>query len=91
MRRAGVQEIVIKKCLHHASIESQAVYTTPTSIEITADLNDATERLMLSKEDSKQNNNLSWNALMRHGFDDIDPSGLFTGKNPRLGINNESN
>ena len=91
LRRAGVQEIVIKKCLHHASIESQAVYTTPTSMEITADLNAATEKLMLSKEDSKQNSNLSWNALMRHGFDDIDPNGLLIGKNPRLGKNNECN
>lgn len=29
LRRAGVSEIVIKKCLHHSSLESQLVYTTP--------------------------------------------------------------
>ncbi|MFA9395766.1 MAG: gamma-mobile-trio recombinase GmtY [Halodesulfovibrio sp.] len=89
LRRAGVQEIVIKKCLHHASLDSQAVYTTPTAIEVTASLNAATEQLLHPEHPVEQIGTPSWAVLTQHGFNDIDPDGLFTGKYPKLGKRND--
>lgn len=85
LRRAGVQPIVIKKCLHHASMESQGVYTTPTIKEITASLNAATEHLLNPKQESEYVDTPSWDVLVQHGFEDIDPDGLFTGVHATLG------
>lgn len=75
---------MIKKCLHHASIESQTVYTTPTAKEITMSLNNATERLLSPDEDIGQIGIPSWEALTINGFEDIDPTGLFTGQYAKL-------
>ena len=88
LRRAGVQEIVIKKCLHHASLESQVVYTMPTIKEITASLDIATEQLLNPTEPVEQIGTPSWEVLTEHGFNDIDPLELFTGKHPKLGKRN---
>jgi hypothetical protein len=79
---------VIKKCLHHASLESQAVYTTPTAKEVTSCLNAATQQLLNTTEPVEQVGAPSWEVLTEHGFNDIDPDGLFTGKNPKLGKRN---
>lgn len=84
LRRAGVDAVVIKKCLHHASIESQTVYTTPTAKEITLNLNAATEKLLNLAQETQQVVTPSWEALTQNGFEDIDPSSLFTGKYVRL-------
>jgi integrase len=84
LRRAGVQEIVIKKCLHHSSIASQAVYTTPTIKEVTASLNRASEQLLNLNTLTEQMGTPSWETLTSHGFSDIDPDGLFTGKYSKL-------
>ncbi len=88
LRRAGVQEIVIKKCLHHASLESQAVYTTPTAKEVTSCLNAATQQLLNPTEPFERVGTPSWEVLTERGFNDIDPDELFTGKNPNLGKHN---
>ena len=85
LRRAGVDEIVIKKCLHHASLDSQIVYTTPSIKEVTASLNAATFRLLNPTEPIGPIGTSSWEVLTEYGFHDIDPSGLFTGKYPKLG------
>lgn len=87
LRRAGVSEIVIKKCLHHFSLESQTVYTTPTMKEVTANLNAATQQLLMQKElvEPFGTGTPSWEILTEYGFYDIDPDGLFTGKHPKLG------
>lgn len=85
LRRAGVDEIVIKKCLHHASLDSQIVYTTPSIKEVTASLNAATFRLLNPTEPIEQIGTPSWTVLTEHGFNDIDPDGLLTGKHPKLG------
>ncbi|HAV4716735.1 site-specific integrase [Acinetobacter baumannii] len=85
LRRADVPSIIIKKCLHHASLESQIRYTTPTAAEVTATLNAATLKLINSVELVEQIGTPSWEVLTKHGFSDIDPSGLFTGKNPQIG------
>lgn len=85
LRRAGVDEIVIKKCLHHSSLDSQIVYTTPSIKEVTTSLNAATFRLLNPTESIEQIGTPSWAVLTEHGFNDIDPNGLFTGKHPKLG------
>ena len=89
LRRAGVQEIVIKKCLHHASLESQAVYTTPTAKEVTSYLNAAAQQLLNPTDPVERVGTPSWEVLIEHGFNDIDPDELFTGKNPKLGKRND--
>jgi integrase len=85
LRRAGVPEVVIKKCLHHASLESQAVYTTPTAKEVTNCLNAAMQQLLNPTEPVERVGTPSWEVLTEHGFNDIDPDGLLTGKNPKYG------
>jgi len=85
LRRAGISEIVIKKCLHHSALESQLVYTTPTVKEVTTSLNAATQRLLTPTEPVEQISTPSWVVLTERGFNDIDPNGLFTGKHPKLG------
>lgn len=84
LRRAGVDAIIIKKCLHHASIESQTVYTTPTAKDITLSLNAATERLSNFNQNHEQVVIPSWEVLTQSGFEDIDPGRFFTGKYARL-------
>ncbi|OTG96012.1 integrase [Acinetobacter sp. ANC 4654] len=89
LRRAGVQEIIIKKCLHHASLESQVIYTTPTAKEVTTSLNAASAQLLTSIAPVERIGTPSWEVLTIHGFSDIDPKGLFTGQNPKLGQSND--
>ena len=79
---------MIKKCLHHASLQSQAVYTTPTTKEVTASLNVATQRLLNPIEPVEKIGTRSWEVLTERGFNDIDPEELFTGKYPKLGKRN---
>lgn len=85
LRRANVSEVVIKKCLHHATLVSQAVYTAPTLKEITTCLNAATDRLLNPIEPIEQIETPTWNVLTELGFNDIDPDELLTGKQPKLG------
>lgn len=41
LRNAGFNELIIRKCMHHNSIESQEVYTQPSIDTITNALNSA--------------------------------------------------
>lgn len=90
LRRAGVSEIIIKKCLHHASLDSQIVYTTPTIKEVTAILNTATQKLLSPIDPIEQIGTPSWEALTKYAFKDVDPNELFTGNYPKLGKYNAS-
>ncbi|QSE44606.1 site-specific integrase [Acinetobacter johnsonii] len=85
LSRSGVPENVIKKCLHHVSLGSQVVYTMPTAKEVTASLTAATAQLLNPIVPLEQLSTPSWDVLTQHGFNDIDPDGLFTGKHPKLG------
>lgn len=76
---------MIKKCLHHVSLGSQVVYTMPTAKEVTASLTAATAQLLNPIVPLEQPSTPSWDVLTQHGFNDIDPDGLFTGKHPKLG------
>lgn len=83
LRKAEVNPVMIKKCLHHASIHSQAVYTAPSLEEVSRLLDQASECLNLDSQSSSTNTD--WKTLMTTGFSDIDPDGLFSGQSPILG------
>lgn len=79
--RSGLNPLVIRRCMHHKSLESQLPYTSKGLKEISDELSKAT--ILLANTDSIVKP-LEWENLVEHGFEDIDPQGLFTGKHPRL-------
>jgi integrase len=79
--RAGLNPLVIRRCMHHKSLESQVPYTGKGQQELSDELNKAT--LQLANPESKVKA-LDWKTLVEHGFEDIDPQGYFTGKYPKL-------
>ena len=81
LERSGLNPLVIRRCMHHKSLESQVPYTGKGQQEISDELNKAT--LQLANPESKVKA-LDWQTLVEHGFDDIDPQGYFTGKHPKL-------
>lgn len=82
LTQAGIDPLIRKKCLHHKSLESQTVYTLPGNQDVSNMLSVASEQL--ARSDAKMMST-DWKALVEHGFEDIDPQGLYTGKRPRLG------
>ncbi|MDO2952873.1 MULTISPECIES: gamma-mobile-trio recombinase GmtY [Aeromonas] len=82
---AGVDPLIRKKCLHHASLESQVPYTMPSSAKVSEALSQATQQLQLQSDKPTNQASFDWKELAQHGFEDLDPDGYFTGKNPRLG------
>jgi integrase len=85
LTEAGVDPLIRKKCLHHKSLESQTVYTMPSSQQVSNALSNASEQLKLESDKPKLGSSFDWKTLAEHGFEEIDPDGYFTGKNPRLG------
>lgn len=77
-REANLNPLVTKKAMHHASLESQVVYTEPPRAAVMRVLESAMQR----QRDGE-------NALLRpdflsYGFEDVDPLGLLSGPNPKL-------
>jgi integrase len=81
LKRSDISSLLIRKCLHHKSLESQIPYTTKGAIEVSQLLNEASEQLALDNTNIKPP---SWQSLIEYGFDDIDPQGYFSGKRPKL-------
>ena len=81
LERSGLNPLVIRRCMHHKSLASQIPYTGKGQQEISDALNKAT--LQLATPESKVKA-LDWKKLVEYGFEDIDPQGYFTGKNPKL-------
>jgi integrase len=81
LERSGLNPLVIRRCMHHKSLESQVPYTGKGQQEISDELNKATLQLANPKSKVKS---LDWQTLVEHGFDDMDPQGYFTGKHPKL-------
>jgi integrase len=81
LERSGLNPLVIRRCMHHKSLESQTIYTGKSQQEISDELTQAT--LQLANPESKVKS-LDWKTLVEHGFEDIDPQGYFTGKHPKL-------
>jgi len=82
LERSGLNPLVIRRCMHHKSLDSQIPYTGKGQKEISDELTHAT--LQLANPESKVKA-LDWQKFVEHGFDDIDPQGYFTGKHPKLG------
>ena len=82
LERAGVNPMIIKKAMHHKSLDSQVPYTSLGIADTTRALTTATETLALP---DSQVQAPDWQTLVQHGFEDIDPQGYFTGQHPKLG------
>ncbi len=82
LEHAGLSSLIIRKCLHHRSLESQIPYTQKGNDEISQLLCEATKKLIMPNAKVKP---VNWQSLIEHGFDDIDPQGYFTSKQPKLG------
>lgn len=76
--------IMIKKCLHHKSIESQVAYTTPSFDTMTKALTHASQELAKVKD---QQEVPEWADLISSGSDDIYPSGMLSGPAPKFSYN----
>ncbi|WP_330207347.1 gamma-mobile-trio recombinase GmtY [Pseudomonas sp. AM14(2022)] len=86
MTRAGIDPVMRKKALHHSSLESQAVYTSPGIADVSHALTEASQRLEASPEPqgSPVSSFTNWDELLKTGFEDIDPAGLLSGANAKL-------
>lgn len=82
---AEVDPLTIKKCLHHKSLDSQVVYTLPSSAKVSQALYQASQQLQLGSDEPKTAASFDWKTLAEHCFDDIDPAGFFTSKDLRQG------
>jgi len=80
LEKAGLDPLIIKKCLHHSSLEAQTVYTDPNLSDVSNKLEIATKKLNRLEEKPS----LAWEELVKYGFEDIDPEGYFSGSNPKL-------
>ncbi|MBO3661713.1 site-specific integrase [Acinetobacter variabilis] len=81
LEQAKLNPLVIRRCLHHKSLDSQLPYTTKSEQEVSNALNQATQQL--ANPDFKVQE-LEWEKLTEYTFEDIDPYGYFTGKHPKL-------
>lgn len=85
MRRAGLDSMTIKKAMHHSSLESQVPYTSLGLADVTVALDAA--RLRVESGDGVEKiipSFSSWNEILKNGFDDIDPRGYMSGRDPKL-------
>lgn len=82
LENSGVHHMIIKKCMHHKSLNSQLPYISKSQKAINDSLNTATMQLDNIKEN--QHKNSTWKELCEYGFKDLDPNELFTGINPKL-------
>ena len=84
LTKAKLDPILIKKALHHSSLNSQLVYTTPGIQDVTDALN-AIESINSTGEKTNAESE-NWSELLKEAFEDIDPEGLFSGKFPRFRV-----
>jgi len=85
LMRGGVDPLIRQRALHHKSLGSQAVYTTPNSADISKALNNAATTLdTLVAEGRHVKPIFDLEKLLAYGFADVDPDGLLSGPNPKL-------
>ena len=78
---AKLSPLIIRRCMHHKSLDSQIPYTGKGQQKISDELDKAT--LQLANPESNVNA-LGWENLIEYGFEDIDPQGYFSGKQPKF-------
>lgn len=85
LANADVDPVIRRKALHHSSLESQIVYTTPSIVEVTHALDQANKYLVERSEHNKQTQTFTnWDELVKTGFEEIDPQGLLSGARSKL-------
>jgi integrase len=85
LTRAGIDPMIRKKAMHHFSLESQIPYTTPGFADVNQAFSQAAERIEQSSTTGNRNQPFSnWDDLLNAGFEDVDPSNLFSGPSPKL-------
>jgi hypothetical protein len=85
LMRSGVAPQVKQKALHHKSVASQAIYTAPSATDVSNALSEATRNLdLLAAGGNHVKPTFNFEKLLAHGFEDVDPDGLFSGPNPKL-------
>lgn len=72
---ANIDPSFRKKALHHRSLESQILYTEPDRRKLLRAIQEAEKRVLSSGTPSP----LTPPNLLAHGFEDVDPMGLFSG------------
>lgn len=72
LKKAGLSSAIIKKAMHHKSIDSQQTYVVPTMEEIHDELKKASANIAT---DSKKSEPARDNQP--YAFKDVDPTGLF--------------
>lgn len=83
--RSGVSSQIKQKALHHKSISSQLIYSSPNATDVSNALNEATQALdRLAAEGRHVKPTFSIEKLLAYGFEDVDPDGLFSGPEPKL-------
>tara|TARA_R110002072_G_scaffold142910_3_gene288782 strand:+ start:13 stop:1455 length:1443 start_codon:yes stop_codon:yes gene_type:complete len=82
LRRANVNPLIIRRCMHHKSLDSQTPYTEPNFNEISNTLTAASEALVKGEKLL----DLSWENLTKYGFNDIDPHQYFSGENKKFKV-----
>ena len=73
----GLDPLARKKALHHKSLQSQVVYTEPDMQKVNRMIEAASQRMDSGAP-------LVRPDFSSYGFEDIDPLGLLTGRNPKL-------
>jgi integrase len=85
LENADVNPRIIQKVLHHSNIESQTPYTTPNIQRVTQALN---QSYSLLEQKIKQEQSVDvlpdWSDILKTGFEDVDPDGLFSGFDPMI-------
>ena len=84
LMRANVEPRFRQKALHHKSLESQVVYTTPNNQDVTLALDQASKALERLPLGGEQTHVFDLEKLLTVGFEDIDPQGLLSGPAPKL-------
>jgi len=85
LQMTGIDPVIIRKALHHSSINSQVVYTSPSIKDVSRALSSSSHRLdELSEKGEIIKPVDNWKELLKFGFEDVDPFGLLSGAHPKL-------
>lgn len=81
LEKAQLSPLLIRKCMHHKSLEAQIPYTQKNNEEVSSILDHATKQL---NDPNSKISAIDWKSLTEYGLEDIDPNSYFTGKYPKF-------
>ena len=65
-----IDPLIRKKCLHHKSLNSQLVYTLPSSTRVSEALDQASLQLQLDAQTTRNSASYDWNTLAKYNIGD---------------------